>query len=180
MGDKLAQNILDAIERSRKGATLTRFIYALGIRHIGEAIAKTLAGHFKSIDEFMNATPAELQEVPEIGPIVTESIKQFFANPGNREVIKKLKEAGLNPRLTKKTGGKLNGQIFVFTGELTKYSRHQAKELVESLGGQTAESVGKKVNYVVAGPGAGEKLTKAKELGVTVLSEEQFLKMVGK
>ena len=182
MGDKLAQNILDAIERSRKDATMPRLVYALGIRHIGEAIAKTLAEHerFHSINDLMKVTSEELQEVPEIGPIVAESIRQFFTNPDNREVIRKLQKADIDPQAEKPKGGKLAGFVFVFTGELTKYSRSQAKELVESLGGKTAESVGKKVNYVVAGPSAGEKLTKAKELGVTVLSEEQFLKRVGK
>ncbi|MBI4835251.1 MAG: NAD-dependent DNA ligase LigA [Planctomycetes bacterium] len=178
MGEKLAQNIMDAIKNSIKEATLPRLIYALGIRHVGEAIAKTIAEHFQSIDEFMEAPQEKLEEIPEIGSVVAETIRQFFSDSSNRKVIEKLKKAGIDPKAGKPKVGKLAGLIFVFTGELEKYPRSKAKEIVESLGGKTSESVSKKVSYVVAGPGAGEKQDKAKKLGIKVIDEKEFLKMV--
>jgi DNA ligase (NAD+) len=178
MGEKLAQNILDSIERSKK-TTLSRFIYGLGIFHIGEAIAKTLAEHFKNIDELMSASQEKLEEIPEIGPIVAESIKQFFNDPTNKNIVKNLKRAGINPERDEKKGGKLAGLTFVFTGELDAYPRSKAREIVESLGGKTSETVMSKTSYLVAGPGAGDKLDKAKKLGVKVINEQEFLKLVG-
>lgn len=178
MGDKLAANILDAITRSRK-TTLARLFFGLGIRHIGEAIAKTLAENFKSIDEFMEANEAVLQEIEEIGPVVAQSIRQFFDNPNNRKLIGKLKEAGINPRGTaKKKGGKLDGRVFVFTGEMAKYSRSEAKKIVEELGGKISESVSKKTDYVVVGVKPGSKHQQAQKSGINVLSEEEFVKMI--
>ena len=175
MGDKLAQNILDAIIRSRQ-TTLARLIYALGIRHIGEAIAKILAEHFQNIDELMNAERVRLQEIPEIGPIVAESIRQFFNNSHNRAVISKLKKAGIDPQAEKKKEGRFSGKVFVFTGEMGKYTRSEAKRLVEEQGGKTSESISKKVDYVVVGANPGSKLQQAESLGIKILTEEEFVK----
>jgi len=178
MGDKLAQNILDAIERSKQ-TTLARLIYGLGIRHTGETIAKTLAENFKNIDELMVADEVGLQEIEEIGPIVAKSIRQFFDNPNNQRVIRKLKEAGINPQgATKKKGGKLDGQVFVFTGEMVKFSRSEAKQMVEELGAKTSESVSKKVGYLVKGANPGSKLQQAEKLGVKIISEDEFLNLI--
>ena len=178
MGDKLATNILDAIARSKQ-TTLARLIFGLGIRHTGETIAKTLAENFKNIDEFMEADEAGLQEIEEIGPIVAKSIRQFFDNPNNQKVIRKLKEAGINPQgAGKKKGGKLEGKVFVFTGEMAKYSRSEAKKLVEDLGAKTSESVSRKVDYLVKGANPGSKLQQAEKLGVKIISEDEFLSLI--
>ncbi|MEW6026695.1 MAG: NAD-dependent DNA ligase LigA [Planctomycetota bacterium] len=180
MGDKLAQNILDAIGRSKK-TTLARLIYALGIRHIGEAIAKTLADNFKDIDELSQASEETLQEIEEIGPVVAQSIMQFFDNPNNQLVIRKLKEADINPQSGgKKKGGKLEGKVFVFTGEMAKYSRAEAKQIVEELGAKTSENVSKKVDYLVVGANPGSKLQQAQKLGVKIINDEEgFIELLG-
>ncbi|MFH0889224.1 MAG: NAD-dependent DNA ligase LigA [Planctomycetota bacterium] len=175
MGDKLAQNILDAIAHSKQ-TTLARLIYGLGIGHIGEAIAKILAGHFQNIDDLMDAKVEILQEISEIGPIVAESIRQFFDNPNNRDLINNLKKAGINPQAEKRKEGNLSGKTFVFTGELEKYSRSEAKRLVEEQGGKTTETISKKVDYVVVGNNPGSKLQQAKSLGIKIITEEEFMK----
>jgi DNA ligase (NAD+) len=177
MGDKLAQNILDAIARSRQ-TTLARLIYALGIRHIGEAIAKTLAEYFQNIDELMKAKNEELQEIPEIGPIVAESIRQFFNNQNNKDVISKLKKADIDPQAEEKKQGKLSGKVFVFTGELAKYSRSEAKKLVEEYGGKVSDTIGKKVDYVVVGVSPGSKLKQAQLLGIRILTGDEFINLL--
>jgi DNA ligase (NAD+) len=177
MGNKLTSNILDAIARSKK-TTLARLIYGLGIRHTGETIAKTLAGHFRNIDEFMEANETFLREIEEIGPIVAKSIRQFFDNPNNQQVIRKLKEAGINPQAEKKKAGKLAGQVFVFTGEMAKFSRSKVKQLVEELGAKTVESVSKKVTYVVAGANPGSKLRHAQKSGIEIINETSFLNLI--
>lgn len=177
MGNKLADNILNSIARSKK-TTLTRLIYALGIRHIGEAIAATLAEHFKSLKALQHASRTELVAIPEIGPIVSQSIFDFFQSPNNRDIIKRLLEAGINPRVGRKTG-KLTGLTFVFTGELDRYTRSAAKKLVEELDGKIASSVSKSINYVVAGSAPGSKLNQAKKAGIPVISETEFLKTIG-
>jgi DNA ligase (NAD+) len=176
MGDKLAQNILDAIQHSRQ-TTLARLIYALGIRHIGEAIAKILAAHFKSIDKFINAPIEELQEIPEIGPIVAASIIQYFHNPTNKKVVGRLLKY-LEIAKEVSAEGKLKGLTFVFTGEMSKYSRPDAKELVEKQGGQVADNVGKNVDYVVVGANPGSKYQKAQALGIKILTEPEFLALL--
>ncbi|MDI6733840.1 MAG: NAD-dependent DNA ligase LigA, partial [Planctomycetota bacterium] len=187
MGDKLAENILLAITRSRKEVTLSRLIYALGIRHIGSAIAGILSEHFQDIDELMDAKEEMLQEIPEIGPIVSEGIRHFFRNQQNCNLIKKLKKAGIDPltphpspngRVAQGEGGKLAGRVFVFTGELEKYTRSEMKRLVEEQGGKTADSVSRKVDYVVVGKEAGTKLQKARELGIKTISEDEFLSLL--
>ncbi|MBI5779579.1 MAG: NAD-dependent DNA ligase LigA [Planctomycetes bacterium] len=178
MGDKLAANILDAIGRSKK-TTLVRLIYGLGIRHVGEAIAKTLADNYRNIDEFMEADEVALQEIEEIGPIVAQSIRQFFDNPNNQRLICKLKEAGINPQgAAKKKSGKLEGKVFVFTGEMVKFSRPEAKQIVEDQGAKTSESVSKKVDYLVVGANPGSKYQQAQKLGIKIINEEEFLTII--
>ncbi|MBT1076923.1 NAD-dependent DNA ligase LigA [Geobacter grbiciae] len=179
MGDKLAENLLSAIEASKK-RDLSRFIFALGIRHVGEHTAKLLATAFGSIDNLARATEEELLSIREIGPQVAQSITTFFHNEGNRETIRRMVEAGVEPTVEeKKVGGKFTGKTFVFTGALTRFSRSEAQKMVENEGGHAAGSVSKKTDYVVAGAEAGSKLEKARQLGVTVLTEDQFLEMMG-
>ncbi|MFH1227313.1 MAG: NAD-dependent DNA ligase LigA [Planctomycetota bacterium] len=177
MGDKSAANIIEAIDRSRR-TTLHRLIYGLGIRHVGEATARLLAEHFEQMERLGQAGIEELRQISEVGPVVAQSIRDFFLNPANRNLIDRLKEGGVVTESVKKSGGKLKGLTFVFTGEMAKYSRPQAKELVEKLGGRTAESVSKKVNYLVAGDSPGSKLDQARKQGVKVIDEAEFLKMV--
>ncbi len=178
MGEKLAENLLNAIEASKK-RELSRFIFALGIRHVGEHTAKLLATAFGSIDNLARATEAELLSIREIGPQVARSITTFFHNEGNRETIRRMVEAGVEPTVEeKKVGGKFTGKTFVFTGALTRFSRNDAQKMVENEGGHAAGSVSKKTDYVVAGAEAGSKLDKARQLGVAVLTEDQFLEML--
>lgn len=179
MGEKSASNILAAIEKS-KDTTLARLLYGLGIRHVGEHVAQVLADHFGSLDRIQSASEEELSEVPEIGPVIAKSIADFFALPQNREVIEKLRRAGVNPQVRRvQTGTAVSGKTFVFTGGLEAFTREEAEEKVRQLGGRAASSVSKNTDYVVAGPGAGSKLQKARELGIPVLTEEEFIKMIG-
>jgi DNA ligase (NAD+) len=179
MGDKLAENLLSAIERSKE-RDLARFIYALGIRHVGEHTARPLANSFGSIENLERASEAELLSIREIGPQVCQSILTFFHNEENLRVIERLLAAGVRPTVEeKKVGGRFTGKTFVFTGALTRFTRDDAKRLVENEGGHAAGSVSKKTDFVVAGAEAGSKLEKARELGVQVLSEEEFQEMVG-
>jgi DNA ligase (NAD+) len=179
MGDKLAENLLTAIEKSKE-RELARFIFALGIRHVGEHTAKLLAIAFGSTENLQNATAVELLSIREIGPQVAQSISTFFHNPKNIEVIGRMLAHGVRPTVEKKkVGGKFTGKTFVFTGALTRFSRDEAKRLVENEGGHAAGSVSKKTEFVVAGEEAGSKLDKARELGVKVISEAEFLDMVG-
>ncbi|GLI37209.1 NAD-dependent DNA ligase LigA [Geobacter hydrogenophilus] len=178
MGDKLAENLLNAIEASKR-RELSRFIFALGIRHVGEHTARLLATAFGSIDNLARATEAELLSIREIGPQVARSITTFFHNEGNRETIRRMVEAGVEPTVEeKKVGGRFTGKTFVFTGALTRFSRSEAQKMVENEGGHAAGSVSKKTDYVVAGAEAGSKLDKARQLGVTVLTEDGFLQML--
>jgi len=175
MGDKLASNLLAALEAS-KTCDLSRYIYALGIRHVGERTAKTLAQAFGSLDHLERATVEELISVRDIGATVAQSIFTFFNNPDNRAVIGQLRELGVYPAAVAKTvGGRLSGKNFVFTGTLTRFSRDYARKLVEDQGGNVVGSVSRKTDYVVAGDEAGSKLNKARELGIAVLGEEEFL-----
>ena len=179
MGDKLAGNLLKAIAASKR-RELARFIFALGIRHVGEHTARLLANAFGSIENLEKAPEGELLSIREIGPQVARSIRAFFDNPLNREVVARLLAAGVSPTATaKQVGGRFTGKTFVFTGALTRMTRDRAKALVEQEGGHAAGSVSKKTDYVVAGSDAGSKLEKARSLGVTVLSEEEFLALVG-
>ncbi|HEY6837233.1 MAG TPA: NAD-dependent DNA ligase LigA [Geobacteraceae bacterium] len=178
MGDKLAENLLHAIAASKE-RPLARFIFALGIRQVGEQTAKLLANAFGSIENLAKASTDELLAVREVGPQVAESIRSFFHNPENQRVIERLLAAGVAPAAAeKKVGGKFTGKTFVFTGALTRFTRDGAKELVEREGGHAAGSVSKKTDYVVAGAEAGSKLEKARALGVKVISEEEFLELM--
>ena len=178
MGDKSAQNVLEEIEGSKK-LPLERVVYGLGIRFVGERTAQFLAEHFGSIDALMRASVEELQDVNEVGPRITESIVEFFQESKNRQLVERLREAGLTLTGKKKQKGtKLAGKTFVLTGTLTKYTRDQAKKMIEDAGGQVSGSVSKKTDYVVAGTDAGSKLDKAKELGVEVIGEKEMEAMV--
>lgn len=178
MGDKLAENLLSAIEKSKR-CDLGRFIFSLGIRHVGEHTAALLAQSFGSIDRLAMATEEELMAVREVGPQVARSIAGFFGADANRLVIAELVAAGVAPSSAeRKTGGRFMGKTFVFTGTLSRFTRDEAKRMVEAEGGHAAGSVSKKTSFVVAGEDAGSKLLKARELGVTVLSEDEFLTMV--
>jgi DNA ligase (NAD+) len=178
MGDKSAQNILDEIEASKK-LPLERVIFGLGIRFVGERTAQFLAEHFGSMDTLMTASQQELEDVNEVGPRIAESIHEFFAEPRNRALVKRLREAGLMFSGKKRERGtKLAGKTFVLTGTLTKYTRDQAKKMIEDAGGRVSGSVSKKTDYVVAGSDAGSKLDKAKELGVSVIEEQEMEKLL--
>jgi DNA ligase (NAD+) len=178
MGDKSAQNVLDEIEASKK-LPLERVIFGLGIRFVGERTAQFLAEHFGSMDALTNASQEELEEVNEVGPRIAESMHEFFAEPRNRELVKRLRESGLTFAGKKRERGtKLAGKTFVLTGTLTKYSRDEAKKLIEDAGGRVSGSVSKKTDYVVAGSDAGSKLDKAKELGVAVIEEREMEKLL--
>jgi DNA ligase (NAD+) len=181
MADKSAANVIAAIARSR-ATTLSRFIYALGIRHVGEATARDLAAHFGSLAPLLAATEEQLLEVRDVGPVLAEAIRDFFAEPHNREVIAALQEAGVHwkegaPR--RAATGPLAGRTFVLTGTLPTLSRDDAKALLEAAGATVAGGVSKKTDYVVAGDDAGSKLAKAQSLGVTVIDEQAMRAMIG-
>ena len=181
MAEKSAANVLAAIERS-KDATLGRFVYALGIRHVGEVTAKDLARHFGTLDALMAADPEALAQAPDVGPVVAESVARFFAQPHNREVIAQLRAAGVRwpegepPRAA--TAGAFAGKIVVLTGTLSTMTRDEAKERLEAAGGKVTGSVSRKTDFVVAGSEAGSKLDRARELGVEVLDEARFRAML--
>jgi len=182
MGEKSASNLVDAIAKSKQ-TTLARFLYALGIRNVGEVTARDLARHFGSLDAIMDASVEELQEAPDIGPIVAESIATFMSERHNREGIGELRAVGVRfpegkPERAERRGA-FAGKIVVLTGTLGSMTRDEAKERVEAAGGRVTGSVSKKTDYVVAGTEAGSKLDRAQELGVRVLDEEEFLKLLG-
>jgi DNA ligase (NAD+) len=173
VGEKSAANLLREIEQSRK-LPLERVIYGLGIRFVGERTAKFLSEHFGSMDALMNASAESLQEVDEVGPRIANSIQEFFAEPRNRDLVKRLGKY-LNFKGEKKQRGTaLAGKTFVITGTLANYSREAAKKLVEDAGGKVSSAVSKKTDYVIAGEDPGSKLDKARELGVQVIDEKQM------
>lgn len=177
MGDKLAGNLLAAIDKSRT-ATLERYIYALGIRHVGATLARVLALHFGSIKDLEKAGFEELNTIREIGPEIATSIVEFFSSRENRALLRRLEKAGVRPQAPEKPASKiLAGKIFVFTGALKGLSRTEAERMVEELGGHASSAVSKKTDYVVAGDGPGSKLDKARALGVKVITEDDFLKL---
>ena len=180
LGEKSAQNLLDQIAASKKH-TLARLIYALGIRMVGERTAQLLAAHFSSLDELAAAKEEQLFEVTEVGPKVAAVIAEFFSEPANRQIIKKLEKAGVRPTEEKRVlkSQKFAGKSFVFTGSLANRSREDAGQLVMQHGGKVSGSVSKKTDYVVVGADPGSKYDKAKELGVSVLTEPEFEKLLG-
>ena len=180
MADKSAQNIVDALQQSKQ-TTLPRFLFGLGIRHVGEATAKALASHFGSLDAIMDAPLEQLQAVGDVGPVVAHSLRTFFDQPHNREVVAQLRACGLRwqegaPLARPPTP--LSGKTLVITGTLPTLSRDQAKDLIEAAGGKVAGSVSKKTHYLVAGAEAGSKLDKARELGVAVLDEDALKELL--
>ncbi len=176
--DKSAQNILDEIENSKR-LPLERVIYGLGIRMVGERTAQFLSEHFGSMEDLARAGVEELQNVNEVGPRIAESIVEFFSIPANQQLVKRLAAAKLTFEGKKKERGtKLAGKTFVLTGTLVKYTRDEAKKMIEDAGGKVTSSVSKKTDYVVAGADAGSKLDKAKELGVAVIDEKEMEKLL--
>ena len=182
MGEKSAQNVLDALEKSKR-TTLARFIHALGIRNVGEATARDLARHFGDVDPLMTADLESLQAVRDVGPVVAQSIRDFFAEPHNVEVVEQLRAAGLTwerEAPARLATGAAAGRTFVLTGTLPALTREEAGALIESHGGKVSGSVSRKTDYVVAGAEAGSKLEKARQLGVTILDEDQLLALLRK
>jgi DNA ligase (NAD+) len=177
--DKSVDNLLAAIDAS-KGRPLWRLLYALGIRYVGERTAKLLAAHFGSLDAIMTASREELEAVPEIGPKIAESIREFAALPQSKILVERLRAAGLNFTEAAQAAASqpLAGKIFVLTGTLPTYSREEATALIEKAGGKVTSSVSKKTDYVVAGEKAGSKLDKARQLGIPVLSEADLLALL--
>jgi DNA ligase (NAD+) len=179
MGEKSAQNILDEIENSKR-LPLDRVIYGLGIRFVGERTAEFLAEHFGSMDALEHASVEELQNVDEVGPRIAESIAEFFSIPANRKLVERLREAKLTLTGEKKQRGtKLAGKTFVLTGTLPRFTRDEAKKMIEDAGGKVTGSVTRKTDYVVAGSDAGSKLDKARQLGVAVIDEKQMEELAG-
>ena len=178
-GRKFAQNVIDAINRS-KDNDLYQLITALGIRHIGVKSAKGLTKKYTSIDKIANASLEELAMTPDVGLITAESIYEFFRQPQTIDLIEKLKEAGVNTetKISKNKDDRFYGKTFVLTGSLENYTRDEASSIIESFGGKVSGSVSKKTSYVLAGEEAGSKLTKAQELGVTIISEQEFNQMI--
>jgi DNA ligase (NAD+) len=179
MGEKSAQNLIDEIAGSKK-ATLARLIYAIGMPFVGERTAQLLAEHFGSMAKLAEASLEELMEVPEVGPKVAEGVREFFSESANRKLIEHLRAVGVNMKEERQApvSARFAGMTFVFTGTLVKRSREEAEALVVSHGGKPANSVSKKTTYVVVGEDAGSKLDKAKALGVTILTEPQFDKLL--
>ena len=180
MAEKSAQNLLEEIEASKKNS-LARLIYALGIQFVGERTGQLLVEHFSSLEELAAAKEEELEEVPEVGPKVAASIVEFFSEAANRQLIKKLNKLGVHPTAEKRKlkSDKFAGKSFVFTGGLANRSREEAGEIVQQHGGKVSGSVSKKTDYAVVGTDPGSKYEKAKELGVTILSEGEFERLVG-
>jgi DNA ligase (NAD+) len=177
MGAKSAENLVIAIEHS-KSVTFARFLFALGIRHVGEHVAALLAGHFPDLDALMECPREKLESIGGIGPIVAESIANYFKQQRNRYIIDQLFEDGVKLETAAPIStGELKDQVFVLTGALQNLTRSQAKALIEAAGGKVSGSVSGNTDYVVAGESPGSKLTKAKELGVTIIDEEAFKKL---
>ena len=181
MGERSAQNLVDALEKSRH-TTLGRFLYALGIRHVGEATAKALARHFGNVDRLMDATVEQLIEVADVGPVVAQSLRTFFDQPHNREVVEQLRACGLtwdeHDGVPDAGPQPLAGLTLVLTGTLPTLGRNEAKDLIEAAGGKVSGSVSKKTHYVVAGAEAGTKLEKAQALGLSILDEAGLLALI--
>jgi len=181
MGEKSARNLFDALERSKQ-TTLARFIYSLGIRHVGEATARDLALHFGKLDAIMEASEEQLAEVPDVGPVVAASIHRFFAQAQNREVVARLRKCGMRWKeggVKRTASGSLAGKTFVLTGTLSSMTRDEATERLQALGAKVSGSVSKKTSYVVVGADPGSKAERAAELGVPLLDEAALERMLG-
>ncbi len=178
-GQKFAQNLVDSINASKQN-DLYRLITALGIRHVGAKASKLLAKKYKSMDKLIEAPVEELSEIKDIGEVMAKSIEEFFDQEQTRDLIEKLKQAGVNMNYQEQEGedNRFEGKTFVLTGSLEKYTRGEASNIIEKLGGKTSGTVSKKTDYVLAGEEAGSKLTKAQSLGVTIITEEEFEKMI--
>lgn len=174
-GKKFASNLIESIEKS-KNQDLYNVINALGIRQVGIKAAKVLAKKYKTMDNLSNASLESLCEASDVGEITARNIYEFFRQEQTIDMINRLKEAGVNMKLNEEEGtdNRFEGKTFVLTGSLTKYTRNEASDLIEKFGGKTSSSVSKKTNYVLAGEDAGSKLVKAQELGITILTEEEF------
>jgi DNA ligase (NAD+) len=177
--EKSAQNVIDAIDKSRK-RPLDSVLFALGIRHVGSETATLLARHFGTIDAIANATLEELEAVPSIGPVVAESVYEWFRDDANRALIEKLRRGGVEMKssATPRREGPLAGKSFVITGTLRAFSRPEAERRIQQLGGSAASSVTKATDYVVAGENPGSKLAKAQKQGTAVLSDEEFMALL--
>lgn len=177
-GQKFASNLINAIEDS-KSRDLFKLITALGIRHVGAKGAKSLARHYKNLDNLIEANLEELAMQDDVGDITAKSIYEFFKSPQTIDLIEKLKMADVNMKTMEEDGldDRFTGKIFVLTGTLQNYTRDEASNIIEKFGGKTSSSVSKKTSYVLAGDDAGSKLTKAQSLGVEVITEEQFNEM---
>jgi len=183
MGDKSASNLLAAIEGSKK-RPLSRLLFALGIPHVGDHVSDILAARYRSLEEIARASEDELAQIEGIGPVIAQAIAVFFRQEQTKRLMAKLRKAGVVPParepVAAPTEGPLVGKAFVFTGELSGYTREEAEALVRNLGGRAASSVSKKTDYVVVGESPGSKHQKAQELGVTILDEAAFRKLIEK
>ena len=178
MGEKSAENLINAIEKS-KSAGLARLLCAFGIRQVGQKAAKTLAVHFGTLDKLMQATQDELKNVPDIGAITADFLLEWFSLPQSQHQIKLLREAGVSfESVDAVKDTRFAGMTFVLTGELSGYKRDEAAAIIESYGGKASSSVSKKTTYVLAGENAGSKLKKATDLGISIISEDQFNEMI--
>ena len=178
MGEKSARNLLAALEASKR-RPLSSLIAALGIRYVGTRVAELLAEHFGHMDRLGEASEEELSGVEGVGAVIASSVEAFFREPANRELLRRLREKGLNfVGKESPSGGRLSGRSFVFTGELSSMNRAEAEARVRALGGAASGSVIAKTRCVVAGAGGGSKLRKAQELGIPVIDEEAFLKLL--
>jgi len=181
MGEKSAQNVIDSIRESRS-RSLDRLLAGLGIRHVGERTARVLAEHFGSLDAIARASEAELSAVNEIGPVIAASVYSFFHSPGGRHAIQRLKEEGIDPKMPRRAAGEqpLAGQTVVVTGTLRNFDRKQIEDLITELGGKPSSSVSSRTSFVIVGSEPGSKLARARQLGVPVLTEEEFLRKIGR
>jgi DNA ligase (NAD+) len=183
LGEKSAANILKSIRKSIE-TPYSRVLFAIGIRHVGETVAKTIAARFKSIDDLMNSDSEQLTSIYEIGPKIAASIVSYFADPDNLEMIRRLKEAGImfsDKSGSSVTGNSLSGKIIVISGVFSEHSRDEYKELIERNGGKNSSSVSGNTSFILAGENMGQsKKEKADELGVPLISEVEFLKIIGK
>ena len=178
LGEKSADNLVNAIEKSKQN-DLSKLVFALGIRHVGQKAGKLLADHFGNMESIINASEEEISAIEGFGQIMEKSVADYFKMPESLKLIEELKTAGVNMESLKQVKDeRFSGKTFVLTGTLTQYKRSEASEIIESFGGKTASSVSKKTTYVLAGEDAGSKLRKANELGVTVISEEEFGEMI--